>query len=69
MTERSFQERYYLHTPGIAQRLGRDIRLLAYIGKVIFYWGVVGARVRWQYRKAERSGDTYWLESLEAEDI
>ena len=66
---KSFQQRFYLHDPGLLKTLWRDVRMLGYILEVIWAWTVVGGRVRRAYRRCERSGDTWWIDTLDAEDI
>ena len=69
MTEKSFQERYYLHEGGWWRRLWRDIRFLGYIASVIWYYAILGHKVRRDYRACEARGETYWIDPLDSEEI
>lgn len=66
---KSFQERFYLHEGGLLKTAWRDLRMLGYILQVIWAWTVMGGRVRRAYHDCERSGQTWWIDRLDAEDI
>ena len=69
MTQRGFRERYYLTEAGILRRLWRDVRYLGYVASVIWAWLIVGGRVRREYERCRRNGDTYWVDHLDGKDI
>jgi len=60
----TFQEDFYLETPSVLRRLWRNVRLFGYVLYVVWFWLVLGGRVRRAVRKAERSGEPFVIDSL-----
>jgi hypothetical protein len=61
----SFEDRFYLGQAGRWRRLGRDWRLGLHLLGLAWWWLTVGARVRREYRAAQRSGETIHLDGLD----
>lgn len=60
----SFQEDYYLETAGLSRRLWRNVRLVGYVVRVVWFWLVLGGRIRRAVRKAARTGEPFIIDSL-----
>ncbi|MFQ5661274.1 MAG: hypothetical protein ACE5GZ_12685 [Gammaproteobacteria bacterium] len=60
----SFEKRYYLQDPGLLQRIRRDLMLLTDTIKLLLYWLIKGHTIRRDYKRAQREGDTLFLEDL-----
>ena len=64
---KSFQEDFYLETSSPLYRLWRNLRLLAYVLQIVWFWAVLGGRVRRAVRKASQPGqsdDPFLIDSL-----
>jgi hypothetical protein len=61
----SFEARFYLGEAGRWQRLRRDLRLVAHLLGLAWWWLVVGARVRRDYRAARQAGEMVRLDEME----
>jgi len=64
----SFEERFYLGQASLRRRLGRDLRLAAYLLGLAWWWLIVGAGVRRRYRAAQRRGQVFRLDGLQRGD-
>ena len=64
VSEKTFQERYYVTEPGWPRRLFRDAALVIYIVRMLWMWLVVGGRVRRDYRRCMKSGNVYRVDHL-----
>ncbi len=53
---KSFQEDFYLETSSPLRRLWRNLRLFGYVLRVVWFWVVLGGRVRRAVRRARRAG-------------
>ena len=49
-----------------ASALRRDLRLLGRMAAMLFGYFAVGGRLRRRYRRAQRRGETYWLDEAGA---
>ena len=61
---KTFQEAFYLETRNPLLRLSRNVRLFGYILRMIWFWGLLGGRVRRAVRRSQRSGHTYYIDEL-----
>lgn len=59
---KTFEQQFCLEKAGFFRRLGRDIRLLVYLGRLAFGWLVAGGRVRRDYRAKQAAKKTLWLD-------
>lgn len=62
----SFQEDFYLETSSPVRRLWRNVRLMIYVLRVAWMWGVAGFRVRREIARARRCGDPFVIDELGA---
>lgn len=58
----TFESKFCLDEAGFPRRLGRDIRLLAYLVRIAWGWLIVGGRIRRAYKARAAEGKTYWIE-------
>ncbi|MDJ0926645.1 MAG: hypothetical protein QNJ73_03255 [Gammaproteobacteria bacterium] len=60
----SFGEQFYLTTRNPWRRFTRNLRLLAYIGFLLWTWFTVGGRVRNACKKAAGDGKPFEVDAL-----
>ena len=60
----SFEERFYRSSGNLWTRLGRNLRLLLWLGRAAWSWLVPGLKVRRAYRRAQRTGRPVALERI-----
>lgn len=58
----TFESKFCLDEASFPRRLGRDIRLLAYLLRIAWGWLIIGGRIRRAYKVREAEGKTYWIE-------
>jgi hypothetical protein len=60
----SFQQDFYLETSNPLHRLRRNLRLLAYILRIVWFWIVRGGPVRRAVRRPRPSDDPFFIDTL-----
>lgn len=60
----SFQKDFYLETSNPLPRLRRNIRLLAYILQIVWFWTVRGGPLRRSVRRPRHSDDPFFIDTL-----
>ncbi len=60
----TLDERFHVFEGGWRQRLKRDLRLLRFLGIIMFGWIVGGGKVRKAHRRAVATGETFYIDRL-----
>lgn len=60
----TIDERFHLRETGWRHRVARDVRLLRFLGTLMFGWIVGGGKVRKAYRRAVAAHQTFYIDRL-----
>ena len=58
----TFDEQFFVRETGRLPHLRRDLRLLRFLIAIAWRWFWQGGAVRRRYRRAQTSGQTYYLD-------
>ena len=64
----TYQEKFYLEEATRWQRFKRNLRLIKYMLGIVWFWAVLGRKVRQQHRRSQANGETYWIDHLAGEN-
>ena len=59
----TFDEQFFVHQPGRLPRGRRDLRLFRFLATIAWRWFWQGGAVRRSYRRAEATGQIYYLDA------
>ena len=59
---KTFEELFHETRPGLYWRLRRDLRCLAFLGKLVVMNLTLGRKVRRKYLACKAAGEPFWLD-------
>lgn len=62
MNSDRFDARFHVTEPGALKRLGRDLRLLKFLGGMLWMNLRVGSKVRRKYRACKAAGEPFYVD-------